>query len=176
MKHLFKEGKFEFKNGCYRLQLENNDAAAHDFYFKSRYDISSTLGMYDFEPIDGTDYYVVYKNRGKEGKLKLEDILTSINKLLSGDFSDLVSETTTLGMPSEEENDVFWDVNNNIIIVKGKENVRKLGIELHMFNFELYGIQRSKKIDEYYISQASDIPLLDKTDGVMILYLEKKDS
>ena len=118
MKHLFKEGHFKELNGKKVLEMESQDEAANIFFEQSRYEISSTIGMYDFGKLANTEYYYIFKKYGKENKIDPNVVETSLEKILHGNLDDVVNRDTSLGIPDQLiENDIFWDVNNNIIFV-----------------------------------------------------------
>lgn len=164
MKHLFKEGHFRENDGKKVLEFESGDAAADISFGESKYEITSAISAYDFEKLEGTDYYYIFQKYGQSKKDPLE-IEESIKKTISGNWEDIVNwETLTLGCPDESiDNDVFWDVNNNIIIVKGKENLRQISIELAWIGYERLGIEnRTPELEEKLIL-SRDIPLITRT-------------
>ena len=73
----------------------------------------------------------------------------------------------TLMNEQEIENSIFWDVYNNIIITKGLCNLRQLSIELLMTSYERLGIKRNSDIDDYFISLATDVPLIKKISNMI---------
>lgn len=164
MKYLFKEGSFKENDGKKVLKFESGDAAADIYFDKSIYEISSALSAYDFGKLEGTNYYYIFQKYGQSKKDPLE-VEESIKKILSGDWEDIVNwETITLGIPDESiENDVFWDVNNNIIIVKGEKNLRQISIELAWIGYERLGVKnRTPELEEELIL-SRDIPLITRT-------------
>ena len=166
MKHLFKEGKFRDIDGNIVILFENGfDTSADEFFDKSLWEISSTLGLYDFDQFENTKYYYIYRKYGKNViKYTSEQIDTSIRKILSGDFEDVISDNFSLGIPDESlENDIFWDVNNDIIVVKGKENLKQMCIELVMHDYERLGIKRNPETDQQLLNNMFDaVPMLPK--------------
>lgn len=81
--------------------------------------------MSDFEKLSNTEYYYVYKKYGKENKIDRNVVEASLEKILNGNLNDVVNRDTTLGMSDKLiENDIFWDVNNNINFVQGN-NLKK---------------------------------------------------
>lgn len=163
MKHLFKEGHFKKTNGKKVIEFESTDEAANIYFEQSLYEISSTLGMYDFGKLTNTEYYYIFKKYGKEDKIDPNVVETSLEKILQGNLDDVVNRDTSLGIPDESiENDIFWDVNNNIIFVKGKENVRQICIDLAWVGYERLGIKnRTIELEEELIL-SQDIPLIKK--------------
>lgn len=168
MKHLFKEGNFKDVNNQKVLILENTDVTADILFFESLFLISSTIGMYDCENLEGTDYYYIFKKYGKDKKMNSSEIEKSLRKILLGNFDDVVNRDTSFGINEQEiENSIFWDVYNNIIITKGLCNLRQLSIELLMTSYERLGIKRNSDIDDYFISLATDVPLIKKISNMI---------
>lgn len=163
MKHLFKEGYFKELDGKKILEMESTDEGANIYFDQSLYEISSTLGMYDFEKLGNTEYYYVYKKYGKENKIDRNVVEASLEKILNGNLNDVVNRDTTLGMSDKLiENDIFWDVNNNIIFVKGKENLRQICVDLAWVGYERLGLKnRTSELEEELIL-SQDIPLIKK--------------
>ncbi len=163
MKHLFKEGKYKDNNGRKELVLETADEAANYYFDQSLYEISSTLGMYDFEKLIDTDYYYIFKRYGKEGKLDPSTVEICLKSILQGNLNDVVNRDTSLGIPDKSiENDIFWDVNNNIIFVKGKENLKQICMDLAWVGYERLGLKnRTSELEEELIL-SQDIPLITK--------------
>ena len=163
MKHLFKEGNFRKINDRKVLKLENIDTAADILFDESLFNISSTIDMYDLEKLDQTEYYCIFKKYGKDKRISFDEVETSLRNILSGNLNDIINDCTSLGIPDKEiENNIFWDVNNNIIIVKGIENLKQICIELLMAGYERLGVKRNPENDEYFTS-ISTIPLIVKT-------------
>ena len=163
MKHLFKEGHFKETNGKKVIEFESADAAANIYFEQSLYEISSTLGMYDFGKLANTEYYYIFKKYGKEGKIDPNLVETSLEKIIHGNLDDVINRDTSLGIPDESiENDIFWDVNNNIIFVKGKENLRQIIIDLAWVGYERLGLKnRTSELEEELVL-SQDIPLIKK--------------
>ena len=161
MKNLFKEGCFvegDKGNKVFRIAWSGDEFADSKF-MESRFDISSLILSYDFEKIDDTPYYCIYRKFGKDNDNSFNTIKESIIKILSGNREDIVNrETATLGMPNEDfyEHTVFWDVINDFIVVKGKDNLKQMCIELLMIGYERLGIKRSDETDDYLVSCAID--------------------
>ena len=163
MKHLFKEGHFKEFNGKKVLEMESTDEAANIYFEQSLYEISSTLGMYDFGKLANTEYYYIFKKYGKENKIDPNVVETSLEKIIHGNLDDVINRDTSLGIPDESiENDIFWDVNNNIIFVKGKENLRQISIDLAWVGYERLGLKnRTSELEEELVL-SQDIPLIKK--------------
>ena len=163
MKHLFKEGHFKELNGKKVLEIESTDEAANIYFEQSLYEISSTLGMYDFGNLANTECYYIFKKYGKEDKIDPNLVETSLEKIIHGNLDDVINRDTSLGIPDESiENDIFWDVNNNIILVKGKENLRQIIIDLAWIGYERLGLKnRTSELEEELVL-SQDIPLIKK--------------
>lgn len=164
MKHLFKEGHFKETNGKKVLEFESTDEATDIYFDESLYEVSSTLGLYDFGRLSNTEYYYIFKKYGKEGKIDPNIVETSLRKILQGSLNDVVNRNTSLGISDKSiENDVFWDVNNNIIFVKGKENLRQICIELAWVGYERLGFKNRTSELEKELVLSQDIPLISRT-------------
>ena len=163
MKHLFKEGHFKETNGKKVIEFESTDEAANIYFEQSLYEISSTLGMYDFGKLANTEYYYIFKKYGKEGKIDPNLVETSLEKIIHGNLDDVINRDTSLGIPDRSiENDIFLDVNNNIIFVKGKENLRQIIIDLAWVGYERLGLKnRTSELEEELVL-SQDIPLIKK--------------
>ena len=163
MKHLLKEGNFKEVNGKKVLEFYSTDASADIHFDKSLYEISSTLGMYDFEKLIDTEYYYIFKKYGKEGKMDSNMIQISLRKILQGNLEDVVNSNTSLGILDKTiENNIFWDVNNNLIIVKGKENLRLMCLELAWIGYEKLGLKNRTTELEQELILSQNIPLITK--------------
>ena len=164
MKHLLKEGNFKEVNGKKVLEFYSTDAAADIHFDKSLYEISGTIGMYDFGKLTDTEYYYIFKKYGKEGKIDCDIVETSLRKILQGNLDDVVNRDTSLGIPDKSvENHIFWDVNNNIIIAKGKENLRLMCLELVWIGYEKLGIKNRTVELEQELILSQNIPLITRT-------------
>lgn len=165
-KHSFKEGKFINNDGNFILRFENGwDTSVDEFFEKSVWEITGTLGLFDCEQYENTEYYYIYRKYGKNvTKYTPEEIDASLRKIFSTNFEDVDSEIFSLGIPEKEyENDVFWDVNNDIIIVKGKYYLKQLCIELVMHSYEEWKIKRNPEIDKELVTRMFDaVPMLPK--------------
>lgn len=164
MKQLFKEGKFVVEHYMKVLKLYSTDPYAEANFRKSKNYIYSSLGEYDFDNIEDTEYYYMYKATG-ENSLDGENVRKSILNLLDGNWDNVINKVDlSIGHPDETlENDIFWDVNNNIIIAKGKENIYQMCVELYMYGYEKFGTKRNQEIDDYCISTSlGDVKILRK--------------
>jgi len=171
-KHLFKEGKFVEIGGIKRIEFYGINEEA-DFKFQdSVYRMSSLVGLYDYKKLEGTDYYYIYKAYGvgspsdQNGSTRMNPntVANSLKKILDGNNGDVINyEDLTLGCGfSEIENDIFWDVNNNIIFTKGEEALRDMCVYLLMRSVMSLGVERTKETEEEYISKAIDVPMIAK--------------
>lgn len=165
MKFLFREGNIKNIDGNDILVFDgDHDYYAEVCYHESFHNISSSLGLYDYDKLDGTDYYYIYKNRGRENVIDSNELLNSLNKILSGNLSEVVNwESLSLSLPKDKDkDDIYWDVINDVLIVRGEENLKLICKELLMNSYARFGVTRSKKIDEHFISLSTDIPIIAK--------------
>ena len=146
------------------LRLYSTNELAECNYRKSISTMYNSLGEYDFGNIENTEYYYMYNATG-ENNLNGEDVEKSVLNLLYGNWDNVINtEDLSIGNPDEsKENDIFWDVNNNIIIAKGKENLYQICVDLYMYGYEKFGTKRTQEIDDYCISCVlNDLPILKK--------------
>ena len=146
------------------LKLYSTDPYADANFRKSKNYIYASLGEYDFDNIEDTEYYYMYKATG-ENKRDGLDVEKNVLDLLYGSWDNVVNpEDLSIGHPDETiENDIFWDVNNDIIIVKGKENLYQMCVELYMYGYDKFGTKRNQEIDDYCISCAlNNVSILKK--------------
>jgi hypothetical protein len=172
MKHLFREGKFVEVDGVKRLEFLGNNEEANSKFKDSAFRMTNLVSLYDFEQLKGTEYYYIYKAYGFDDakgfvgskRQDPKEVAHSLKKILNGNNEDVINyEDLTLGCGySEIENDIFWDVNNNIIFVKGEEALKNMCVELVMSGFERLGVKRTKESEELYLSNAIDIPMIVK--------------
>ena len=163
MRHFFREGRFIQRGDRKVLQFESHDASAVLFFNESLYQISSSLGLYNFDKLEGTPYFFIYKKGGTHSVVDPEEVKHGLRRILSGDLSCVVNHDTTLGISDESiENDVFWDVNTDIVIVKGAQNLKQVCIELLMAGYERFGISRNPDLVRQLVSRSMHIPIIEK--------------
>jgi hypothetical protein len=166
MQHLFKEGKFKEQDGKITLDILGIDQQADKLFYKSAFYITGVISFFDYKKLEGTDYYYIYKEYGvnEHSRQDSKEVENSLKKILNGNNEDVLNyQNLTLGCGYDDiENDIFWDVNNNIIFVKGEKNLKLMCTELLMAGYERLGIKRSKEIDANYISKAIDVPIIVK--------------
>lgn len=141
MEQLYKEGKFIFEKGIPKLIFSRASIKAEVMFKRSIQDVVGVISSYDFEKLENKDYYYLYNK--KLGKINPKDIKESLNKIFSGDLNEVLDkEHLTLGVLNDEvENTIFWDVLNDVIIVKGKDNIKLLCIELEWMGYSKYGLE-----------------------------------
>jgi len=127
MEQLYKEGKFINNNGKIKLEFdrEKTNIRTEIMFKKSLSNVIDFISCYDFNKIKDIDYYYLYNK--KIGKIKEEDI----------------EKNFLLNPITNNDNTVFWDVLNNIIFVKGKDNLKLLCIELEWLGYAKYGLKFS---------------------------------
>lgn len=164
--HLFREASLKEENGKQKLFWHwCTDTNAEADFNKSVFDIESLFDLYDYEKIEGTDYYFIYRKCGLSDLYiqDPEEVKKCIADILDGNLDNVENPNdSTLGTPENVEHDVFWDVNNNIVIAKGEEALRVVSTDIFMSGFERLGIKRSPEVDAEYISRSSYIPIIAK--------------
>lgn len=163
MKHIFKQGYIREVDGVKRLKfLWSTDTYAETDFDRSFFNISRCLDLYDFEKVEELDYYYIFQKYGKENLINEEEIREAVRNLFNKNWKDVISpDDFNLGFPDkDEECDVFWDVNNDLIIVKGKENLKALVYYLYLDFFEKMGLKRFPEQDEEIVNKANDTAIL----------------
>ena len=82
--------------------------------------------------------------------------------MLNGN-TEIVANSDDLSLKIKKERDVFIDVNNNIIITKGKENLKAICIELLMRSYDYTNQTWNVEIEIERIKKATDTALIYKT-------------
>jgi len=80
-------------------------------------------------------------------------------------FSNVLDkEHFTLGVLNDTvENTIFWDVLNDIIVVKGKDNLKQLWIELEWMGYAKYGLDyKGERKVNFILNQKNPSRVLDK--------------
>ncbi len=165
MKHLFVEGNFKDKE----LIMEPINVNFDNINLRhSSFIMSALIGLYDFDKIEGTDYYYIYQKYGMEDKKDSKVVSESLKEALKGNKNN-IANWNHLSINDEESkrSDIFWDVNNNIILIKGEENLKKMCIELLMNGFF---DERTEESEKRHIEAAIDVPLIVKTQNLKVEY------
>lgn len=110
-------------------------AFPYDYSGSSHYRILDAIGRLDIKRLGSTDYYFIYISEG-ESQRNPEDISDTLERIINHNWKDIniEGEQITLGISSRPatndyfqginaiaENDIFWDVNNDVVIVKGQD-------------------------------------------------------
>ena len=163
MEQLYKEGKFIIEDGITKLQLDRANVKCEFKFNRSVEKIMGLIAWYDFNKLEDTDYYYLYN---KEYNKDLTNIEESLKKVLSNDFSEVIdSEHFSLaGNSYSINNTVFWDVLNDIILVKGKENLKLLCIELEWMGYAQYGMRfnNDKRKNDFIFNQQNPSNIVQK--------------
>ena len=138
----------EGKRGPKGIRWETSDLDAYqlwvgafpyDYSGSSYYRILDAIDRLDIQKLEGTDYYFIYQ---KEGELKKDpnDIEGTLKRIIyqNSQGVHIIGETTLglsmrpatndyfQGINAIAENDIFWDVNNDIVIVRGKDPLQHI--------------------------------------------------
>ena len=130
MKLILKEVKFIKNNSQEKLHFETSNTDIEMLFNDSVDKVTHVFEAYEFKKIDDKDIYYLYPTL--KDSIPDSEIEYEINKILLGDDSNIInSEDTTITMPVQY-NTIFWDVMNSIIIVFGKDNFKKLLLEIEV--------------------------------------------
>ena len=164
MEQLYKEGKFIFEDGITKLQFDRSSVKCEFKFNRSVEKVLGLIGWYDFNKLEGADYYYLYNKEFNNNSI--DEIENSLNKMLSNDFSEVIdSEHFSLaGNSYSINNTVFWDVLNDIILVKGKENLKLLCIELEWMGYAQYGMKlhTDKRKNDFIFNQQNPSTIIQK--------------
>ena len=132
MKMILKEGKFIKEEGKDKLHFEPGSTDTECLFAKSVDNVTHTFSAYEYGKLNDKEIYYLYSTL--KGHVSKEEIISELDKILMGDDSNIFNvEDTTICMPLDVKiNTVFWDVLNNIIIVYGKDNLKKLVFEIEL--------------------------------------------
>ena len=163
-KSIIKEGEYIERDGKLILHMYGADLSICDMFQKSLFDISGADDLYNFKKLKGTDCFYIYRKYGLSDleRHNPEEVEERLKKILNGNWADVINkEDLTIGItaPSRSRT-VFWDVFNNVIFVKGKDNLKRLCVDIHMAGYERLGIKRSDKTDGLYIARALNNEML----------------
>lgn len=86
--------------------------------------IPESLEKYRIKKFGNTDYYYLYNVFSFNKKEILDTIKTKIESFIKNDYSSVLNPDGVVN--HSKDSDVFIDVFNNIVIVRGKENVKNL--------------------------------------------------
>ena len=129
--------KWETSNpDAYQLWAEG---FPHDYSGSSHYRILGAIDRLDIKRLGSTDYYFIYISEG-ESQRNPEDISDTLERIINHIWNGInIQGETTLGISSRPatnnyfqginaiaENDIFWDVNNDVVIVKGQDALRTI--------------------------------------------------
>lgn len=132
MKMVLKEGKFIKEEGKDKLHFEPGSTDTEYLFVKSVDNVTHTFSAYEYGKVNNKEVYYLYSTL--KGHVSKDEIISELDKILMGDDSNIFNvEDTTICMPIEDQtNTIFWDVLNNVIIVYGKDNLKKLVFEIEL--------------------------------------------
>ena len=96
-------------------------------------------------------YYLYYFS------MDYNEIDNSIKKIASGNYEDIVNIDSINDLINNQEQNVYWDVINNLIIVLGKDNLRNLLVELEKKRWECIKINNELFMKQYMDLCASNV-------------------
>lgn len=166
MKHLFVEGNLNQRKGQPRLNLiMNDDKYTNEQIEKSLDKMSRLIDFYEFDVIDGTGFYYLYQEYGfGNNKHNKEEVFKSLSRVVEGK-KDNAENISLLSLDSRERNDigdVFIDVNNNIILCNGKDNLKEMCVELLMRNYTSLGEEWTLSSEARHVLGATDNSVISK--------------
>ena len=158
VKSLFVEGNLNHNEGEGRLEIiSTKDELINRRVNDSLRAIANVVGFYDFGKLEDSDYYYFFKKYGINKNIQSEEeVKTMVKGLVESGDSGL-----TIG--TENERDMFLDINNNIIITRGEKNARTISIELLMLSYVYLNQEWNKEIEREKIKKAVDVPVIVKT-------------
>lgn len=129
--------------------------------------IVNLFPLFDFEEYENTNYYCIYKACGANG-----------NYFTSEKAMDRTKNILNMGaICGELDNDIVWDTVDDVIIVKGRRNLRLLAINLLMREFP--GEKKTPDNEMKHVLAADDCELIRKTclddDWMYAEYLEETE-
>lgn len=163
MEQLYKEGKIIIEDGLPKIDFIKGSFKTEIMFKKSIQNVVGVISCYDVEKLRDRDYYYLYnKDLGKVNPIEVRD---DLNKIFEGDISNVLDkEHFTLGVLNDTvENTIFWDVLNDIIVVKGKDNLKQLWIELEWMGYAKYGLDyKGERKVNFILNQKNPSRVLDK--------------
>ena len=132
MKMILKEGRFIKGEGKDKLHFDPSSTDVEDLFFKSVDNVTHTFSAYEYGKINNKEVYYLYSTL--KGHVSREEIISELYRILNGDDRNIFNvENTTICMPQGNQiNTIFWDALNNVVIVYGKDNLKKLVFEIEL--------------------------------------------
>lgn len=163
-KHLFVTGKINHIKGQKRLDLiPTNDEKLNQRAKDSITEIANVVTFYDISKVKNTDYYFIFKKYGiNSNYLDEETVKARVESMLNGN-TEIVANSEDFSHRFSDKNTAFIDVNNNIIITKGKENIKEVCIELLMHSYDYINQVWNVETEFEKIAMATDTALIYKT-------------
>lgn len=127
MEQAFRRGRIIEKDGKKEMYFEPSSTATNIAFNESLEKVVSVISCYDFNKIKNKDYYYIYKSLEHGGQINPKEIEETLE--------------STFDFFEEDENTIFWDILNNIVVVKGKEELKQLCIELEWLGYKKYGMK-----------------------------------
>lgn len=165
MKMILKEGKFITIDGKEMLHFEPGSTDTEDLFIKSVDRVTDIFSAYEYGKVNNKDIYYLYPTL--KWCVPADEIIEELDKLLMGDDSDILNvEDTTICMPLEEEiNTIFWDVINSVIIVYGKDNLKKLLFQIELSRIPEWAKFKTEDAKVGYIERNS-APIYQKVKNI----------
>ena len=128
MKLIFKEGKFIERKDKEEINFEPCGTDVEAFFCESFERVTSIFDCYELGMIEDKNIYYLYPTI--KDCIPGVEIHEELNRILLGDDSNVINKDNTTIFSPGQFNTIFWDVMNSIIIVYGKENLKKLLLEI----------------------------------------------
>lgn len=166
MKHLFVEGHLNQRKGQKRLDIIKREDKYSDKQIENSLDkISRLIDFYDFDNIKGTGFYYLYQEYGfGNNNQDKEEISKSLSRIIDGK-REYVENTSFLSLDLKrirDVGDVFIDVNNNIILCNGRDNLKEMCVELLMRNYTSLGEEWTLSSEAKHVLGATDNLVISK--------------
>ena len=155
MEMLLKDGlvndqsTIEFIDSDVKIDKRFNQSFNNVIYLIDGYDIKKSKLSND------KDVYFLYYF-----KINYHEVESTLNNILLGKVSDILNiedSNILYSINSDESNNFFWDVLNDIIIVIGKENLKVLMLELEKKRWDCINIDDEEFMQKYIELCASKV-------------------
>ena len=155
MEMLLKDGlvndqsTIEFIDSDVKIDKRFNQSFNNVIYLIDGYDIKKSKLSND------KDVYLLYYFN-----INYHEVESTLNNILLGKVSDILNiedSNILYSINSDESNNFFWDVLNDIIIVIGKENLKVLMLELEKKRWDCINIEDEDFMQKYIELCASKV-------------------
>ena len=151
MEMLIKDGIVKNSDNKKIIQFINTNSEVDKEFKKSFYNVVDYIDGYDIKKSSintNKDVYYLYDFNTDVNELEL-----TMKKLSLGNFIDILNideSKIMLSLYNNNEENIFWDVLNNVIIIIGKDNLKFLLSELEKKRWEFIKFN-SEELKKQYI-------------------------